>query len=110
MIDWSRVEELRTEIGVDDFDEVVELFLDEVHCVVERLRGTFEPDTLESDLHFLKGSALNLGFSSFSELCHAGERRAANGHRDSIDLPEILACFDQSKQVFTNELPNKFAA
>ena len=30
MIDWSKVKKLRNEIDVDDFDEVVELFLSEV--------------------------------------------------------------------------------
>ena len=30
MIDWARVSELRDEVGEGDFDEVVELFLEEV--------------------------------------------------------------------------------
>ena len=29
MIDWERVRELRSEIGADDFAEVVEMFLSE---------------------------------------------------------------------------------
>lgn len=30
MIDWARIIELHDEIGADDFNEVVELFLSEV--------------------------------------------------------------------------------
>ena len=30
MIDWNRVAALREEVGAEDFDEVVELFLQEV--------------------------------------------------------------------------------
>ena len=35
MIDWSRVNELRDEVGAEDFEEVVELFLEEVEEVIE---------------------------------------------------------------------------
>ena len=58
MIDWDRLKELRDEVGAEDFDEVVELFLDEVEGVMDRLRDSPDVDTLEEDLHFLKGSAL----------------------------------------------------
>ena len=30
MIDWQRVNELRDEVGAEDFEEVVDLFLEEV--------------------------------------------------------------------------------
>ncbi|CUH64950.1 TMAO reductase sytem sensor TorS [Thalassovita gelatinovora] len=110
MIDWKRVAELRDEIGTDDFDEVVELFLDEVHGVIENLRHNPNPDDLESDLHFLKGSALNLGFSDFSEKCHSAERHVANEQRDLVEMQALLICFDQSLTEFLDELPRKFAA
>ena len=100
MIDWQRVQTLRDEIGAEDFEEVVPLFIDEVSTVTEKLRT--EPDTAElaNDLHFLKGSALNLGFDAFSKLCHAGEMRATNGDAALVDVGEILDCFDQSKLAF----------
>ena len=34
MIDWARVSELRDEVGAEDFDEVVELFLEEPHLLL----------------------------------------------------------------------------
>ncbi len=72
MIDWSRVTTLREEVGAEDFDEVVELFLEEVDDVVARLESGPAHDTLSEDLHFLKGSAMSLGFRQFSALCQAG--------------------------------------
>lgn len=105
MIDWPRVKELKDEIGAEDFDEVVELFLEEVEEVIGKLRSG-DRSQLEQDLHFLKGSALNLGFAEFSDLCLIGERQSAAGDAQSVDLAEILTKFEVSKQNFLSELPN----
>lgn len=110
MIDWDRVSELRDQIGPEDFGEVVELFLDEVMEVIARLRIAPEKEDLEAQLHFLKGSALNLGFADFSEKCHAGERQAANGQSSEINLQAILDSFDSSHHLFAKELEARFAA
>lgn len=110
MIDWARVFELRQEIGAEDFDEVVELFLEEVEEVIARLREQTSRSSLEQDLHFLKGSALNLGFSAFSTLCQHGELLAAQGEASDVDVPKILESYDQSRSTFVEELPQKTAA
>lgn len=99
MIDWQRVNELREEVGAEDFDEVVELFLEEVQSVIAELRAD-NREGLEQNLHFLKGSALNLGFEKFATLCLKGERDSAAGAAKTVDLNEILAAFDQSKTDF----------
>ena len=82
MIDWARVGELRDEIGCEDFAEVVSLFLEEADEVVQRLGACADAKALESALHFLKGSALNLGFERLAQLCQDGERRAAGRPAD----------------------------
>lgn len=110
LIDWTRLGDLHQEIGPDDFGEVVELFLEEVLGTIEKLRQNSDPDALEADLHFLKGGALNLGFSQFASLCQQGEHLAANGHREEVQLPDILLCFDTSLVEFRRELPDRFAA
>ena len=110
MILWSRVTELRDEVGDEDFKEVVELFLDEVEEVIERLRTDTNRDQLEQDLHFLKGSALNLGFSTFSDLCQDGERLAAQGKPDSVDLAAIVDGYDRSKDCFLDGMREHLAA
>lgn len=104
MIDWKRVDELRREVGNEGFSEVVELFLDEVEQIVLRLRTTPDPSTYEEDLHFLKGSAWNLGFTDFGALCQDGERKAAHGHISAINVSAVLDCYGASKQSFMSGL------
>lgn len=99
MIDWARVRDLRDEIGEDSFDEVAELFLEEADEAVARLDGVLSAKAMESALHSLKGSALNLGFTALAALCQSGEKRAAGGATD-IDTAEILAVYHQSKTAF----------
>lgn len=104
MIDWNRVTELREEIGAEDFGEVVEIFLEEVEAEISQLKDLVPQDALEAKLHFLKGSALNLGFTDFASMCQTGEICAAQKAFDQIDLPDILATYDRSKSVFLSSL------
>ena len=98
MIDWNRVTELQGEIGPDDFAEVVALFLFEVEGALARL-STADPH-LGEQLHFLRGSAGNLGFQEFGAICQSGEHLCADGHRATVDLTAIHAVYAASKQVF----------
>jgi len=104
MIDWHRVIELRDEVGAEDFPEVVELFLEEVDEVIARLKTAANADTVEADLHFLKGSALNLGFSAFGEACSRGERMAADGRGADVDVGGVVACYEASLSEFNTRL------
>ena len=91
LIDWERISELRSDFGDDGFEEVVEIFLEEVGEAVESLGSVCaDPEALEEVAHFLKGSALNLGFAKLSELCAAAERLAAQG--GCIDGSEEISC------------------
>ncbi len=110
MIDWTRVTALRDEIGADDFEEVVELFVEEVDALVARLRRDGKTHALEEDMHFLKGSALNLGFATLSELCEAGEYAAARGAGADVDLDAVLESYDASRAEFLRDLAMKLAA
>jgi histidine phosphotransfer protein HptB len=103
MIDWHRVEELRDEIGPEDFGEVVSLFLEEADEVVSRLQATKDAKTMERDLHFLKGSALNLGFSDLAQVCQLGERRAASGFAD-IQMDQVETCYARSRSTFLSQI------
>jgi len=108
MIHWSRISELREEVGAEDFEEIIEIFLEEVEEVIERLKQGADVQSLEQDLHFLKGSALNLGFEGFSKLCQDGETQSAQGNAANVDLHTILANYEDSKGQFMAELPQKF--
>ena len=100
MISWERVNELRDEVGQEDFLEVVEIFLEEVDEVVARLRSAPDPATYEDDLHFLNGSAMNLGFAALSEVCRSGEKKAAENDASSVDVAAVLSIYEQSKSQF----------
>ncbi|WP_294612509.1 Hpt domain-containing protein [uncultured Roseovarius sp.] len=110
MIDWDRVQDLSDEIGPDAFGEVVELFLEEVDVEIDKLRQITDRIALESQLHFLKGSALNLGFAAFAELCHRGEVAAVAGQQNTVDIAAILTCYDRSKSMFLSDLGRVIAA
>lgn len=110
MIDWNRIRELREEIGADDFEEVLDLFLDEVETALAVLRTSTAEDDLEAQLHFLRGSALNLGFAALARLCSDGEARLREGKRNSVDLGEIVSSYEASKATFFAKIAKAIAA
>ncbi|MCV2892525.1 Hpt domain-containing protein [Lentibacter sp. XHP0401] len=99
MINWDKVQELREDIGEEDFSEIVDVFLEEVETELEALPGTPRTE-LGASMHFLKGSALNLGFHDFSEKCRIGEILATQTRADEINISELRACYATSKAHF----------
>ena len=108
MINWSKVLELRDDVGPDDFSEIVELFLDEMAEIIAVLGRADR--SLEHDLHFLKGSALNLGFEDFCELCRVGESAASEGNGDRVNVDAIVVSYQKSKSVFVKNSEQKLAS
>ena len=106
MIDWERVIELRDEVGADEFEPVLELFIDEVEHLVMQLTAD-DPAQLERYLHFLKGSAWNLGFADFGTRCGEIEARAAANDLAGVQLEDLVECYSLSKRVFTRELASR---
>ena len=89
MIDWQRVNELRDEVGNDDFPEIVTVFLDEVDEVIARITIRIT----QEDMHFLKGSAWTLGFSDTGTLCREGEDMMKGRLPKTPALEPILTAF-----------------
>lgn len=104
MIDWGRIDTLRDEVGEDALDEVIDLFLEEVDQVIARLESNPIPAEFDKDLHFLKGSALNLGFTDFGTICQDGERKAASGAAESIDIVEVITLYRRSRRFFLEHM------
>jgi len=105
MIDWDRVRELRREIGAEAFEEVIDLFLEEVETGLTALRDDMARAERADALHFLKGSALNLGFVAFADLCESVER----GLR-SARTGEIRDCYERSRAEFLAQIGAALAA
>lgn len=95
--------DLRDEVGPEDFTEIATLFLEEADEVVARLSEKSDAKSMESDLHFLKGSALNLGFEDFARLCQSGERMAATGHTH-IPIDTVRSAYEQSRTAFVAKM------
>lgn len=108
MIDWSRVSELRAEVGEEDFAEVVDLFLEEVDSVIECLSP--DADDIEAQLHFLKGSALNLGFAEFAECCGLGEAAAAADQPLPVGIARLTEVYRTSRSEFHAGLNTRLAS
>lgn len=104
MIDWTRVEQLRSEVGEEDFREVAEMFLEEADEVVEALGKGLDEPALESQFHSLKGSALNLGFQTLASTCALQEQHAAAGEFDKIELQSAVDAYLTSKDAFMQRL------
>ncbi|WP_170606467.1 Hpt domain-containing protein [Ruegeria arenilitoris] len=103
MINWPRVKQLWDEVGSDEFEAILRIFLREVQGVILRLQQETERGQIEQNLHFLKGSASSLGFDQVSKLCQDGERRAAAGNEMDAHVAEIVAAFYASKTEFDTE-------
>lgn len=103
MIDWAQLRQLQDDIGKDEMDDVVELFL----CEVDEALATFEDDYEEMSLedrsasfHFLKGCAANLGFKDFGHLCSEAEQDTKNGKDPTFQISDLVSLYAQSTQAF----------
>ncbi|MGH1423633.1 MAG: Hpt domain-containing protein [Pseudooceanicola sp.] len=97
MIDWARLAEMRDELGGEDFAEIAAMFLEDTQDAVDLLDMD---GNLEGQLHYLKGSALTMGFVELAVLCSSGEAEAAAGRSDRVDLVEIGKAFRRAKGEF----------
>jgi HPt (histidine-containing phosphotransfer) domain-containing protein len=93
MINWDRISELRHEVGKDDFGEVLKMFFEEVELVLAGIETSAASGKLLKDLHFLKGSALNLGFDAMSEICRRAEDAVSGGKIDDINCGLIQSAY-----------------
>lgn len=102
MINWAQIKQLEEDVGAEDLAEVIEVFLEEVDEAVDILRGANKMTDAElaPALHFLKGSAANLGFAEFADLCSEGEKLANASAGDQVDLSAVVMLYDTSRQEF----------
>jgi HPt (histidine-containing phosphotransfer) domain-containing protein len=100
MIDWSQVKSLRNDVGHDEFDEIVELFLEEVEKIVAKLREAPNISELENDMHSLKGSALNLGFATFSQMAYTVKKCQPKEMLQKLILAKSLSVSIHQNQHF----------
>ncbi|MEM6826195.1 MAG: Hpt domain-containing protein [Pseudomonadota bacterium] len=100
MIDWNRVQELRDEIGAEDFAEIAVLFLSEIEEAAEGLPTITDPTARSEALHGMKGSAMNLGFQAFANICKEGEVNPG-----SVDFGGLTDTLGQSVAALKSKFP-----
>jgi HPt (histidine-containing phosphotransfer) domain-containing protein len=110
MIDWTRVIELRDEVGAEDLMEVVDLFLEEVEGALSDLTPDAAAPDMAEKMHFLKGSALNIGFKDMAAICAQGEKDANDGNVAAIDTIAVQSSYASSKELFLQNLEENIAA
>ncbi len=98
MLNWQRVQELKDDLGEEDFQEIVSLFLEEVEEKLAALAANTKLE-LSDDLHFLKGSAANIGFESFRAMCEQMEREP-----EKFQMSELVSVYQDSKSAFLTRL------
>lgn len=96
MINTARIQELKDEVGEDDLIEVIELFCEEVEDVLGILDTTARAD-VPAQLHFLKGSALNIGLDGVSDLCRTEEIRLKSDPKANADIDAIRTAYATAK-------------
>ena len=99
MINWSRIQELEQEIGPEGLREIAEIFLEEVEEALAGLKDAPSGPARSEMMHFLKGSALNLGLREMADLCDRGE----SGDADVTD-DHVVAAFARAKTALLTEL------
>jgi HPt (histidine-containing phosphotransfer) domain-containing protein len=109
MIDWKRVEDLREEIGADDFLDVAGMFLEEADQTIDRLSSGADAAQIGPLLHFLKGSALNLGLVDLARLCQDGEK-AVNIGQTAFDPVQLSSVYAASRAALIAGLARESAA
>lgn len=103
MINKDRVAELRDEVGPDDLEEVVLMFCEEVEETLNRISRT-EEHSVEEELHFLKGSALNIGLTEVGKLCQEAEVELRHNPAAQPDIKSISEAFRSSRTKLISEL------
>lgn len=102
MIDWDRLQGLRTDIGEEDFADVAMIFVAEITEHLDRL--TADPASASAgDFHFLRGSASNMGFVAMVDACRDAEAACMAGGLP--DLAAVTGSFAASLRAIAPDIP-----
>lgn len=100
-VDWDRLNELKADIGDEDFADVAMLFVTELQ---DTLSALTPEHAAAHDFHFLRGSASNLGFMSLVSACSTAEAACASGQRPDVDA--VRAAFANALAEMSKEMPD----
>lgn len=102
MIDRERLEDLRADIGEEDFADIAFIFVAEITEHLDRLADNPASATA-GDFHFLRGSAANMGFVAMVEACRRAETACLDGAPP--DIGTVAARFSESLAAIASDIP-----
>lgn len=97
MIDTTRLDQLADEIGRESLAEIVDVFMSEMDETVEKLPEVDSAQAYAAQLHFLKGSALNLGLTAIAVACDEERGAIMTGAERSQNVTQIKALYEKSR-------------
>ncbi len=100
-VDWDRLNELKSDIGEEDFADVAVLFVSELQDTLSAMEVA---TAVADDFHFLRGSAANLGFTALVAACSQAEAAAKAGQ--APDVASVKAAFDQALAEISAKMPD----
>lgn len=103
MIDQARLQELVNDFGAEDFDDLIDSFLEEAAEVVASLEAMISEDASDersAQFHCLRGCALNIGAVDLAELCRVHESR--DGGFSGADYRSLLSQFQAVQAYFAD--------
>lgn len=105
MIDWEQIRQLEEDMGAEDLGDIVEVFLSEVEAALSDVARNppTEPEDMAARMHFLKGSAYNLGFEAFGSYCAKAEEAAHAGNTSEVSVTKARRLYSESKEIFLRE-------
>tara|TARA_R110000796_G_scaffold27713_2_gene76267 strand:+ start:4747 stop:5079 length:333 start_codon:yes stop_codon:yes gene_type:complete len=106
VIDWAYVNGLCNDIGRDSFDEIIQVFFEEVEDTLKHLENLPNQIDITEELHFLQGSALNLGFVGFSAECRKRHEILPDNLDELRHTANLLATYKASKIKFLSAINN----
>lgn len=98
MIDWSRIDELKSDFGQDGLADLLPIFQDEIQEAIAKIETQADAPSIMETAHFIKGSAANLGLSDLTTLCHDIEIAAKSGNVLTKEKSELRQKFDASME------------
>jgi histidine phosphotransfer protein HptB len=107
MIDWTRLNGLRADIGEEDFADVAMIFVAEITEHLDRL-AEYPANATAADFHFLRGSAANMGFDAMVDACRRAEAACVAGAPP--DLAAVADSFAASLGAIAADIPGIAAA
>lgn len=100
LVDPGRIDELVADIGADALPEIMELFIAEVENAMAPLvsRKRWPAGEIGETAHYIKGCALNLGFTALAREAGRIEKLSHSAPEAPIDPAKLKSVFEQSSR------------